>query len=73
MTQKETKLARLVKAEFRTMTDAAIACGVNVSQFSLYVRGARCNRRTAEKIAQGFGVAVGDIWPEYREPAGGAK
>lgn len=71
MTQKTTKLARLVASEFGTVTAAALACGVNISQFSLYVRGAKCNRRTAAKIADGFGLHAGDIWPEYREQADG--
>lgn len=70
MTEKTTKLARMVAQHYGTVTAAALACGVNVSQFSLYVRGARVSRRTADKIAAGFGVSAGDIWPEFGRDGG---
>jgi lambda repressor-like predicted transcriptional regulator len=61
----KTKLDALIASVGMSMTDAAILCGVNVSQFSLYVRGARPSRQTAAKIARGLGVEVAEIWPEF--------
>lgn len=75
MNQRKTNLGKLVADRGLTITDAAIACGVNVSQFSLYVRGQKPSGSTAEKIAVGMGSSVKELWPELEAKSGkdGAK
>lgn len=60
----KTKLAALIEQRGMTVTDAALACGKNVSQFSLYARGARPSKATARQIEAKMKVEPGALWPE---------
>ncbi len=58
------KLESVIRAAGLSQNQAAIECGVNPSQFKLYVRGSRPSKANAAKIAAALGEAVVDLWPE---------
>ena len=51
----------------KSIRGTALELGIEPQLFSAYVHGKRPNQRNALRIAEGLGVAVRKLWPNFDE------
>ena len=59
-----------LQATGKSMRRAALELGVEPHLFNAYVHGKRPNQRNARRIAEGLGVDVYTLWPNFDELRG---
>ena len=51
----------------KSIRGTALELGIDPAMFNAYVHGKRPNQRNAMRIAEGLGVDVRELWPNFDE------